>query len=58
MWSNDPTVAAKGACIGPNGNRVRAVTQELHGEKIDIVDYDDDIAAFVTAALTGQGGAG
>lgn len=52
VWSNDPTVAAKGACIGPNGNRVRAVTQELHGEKIDIVDYDDDIAAFVAAALS------
>ncbi|MDP9832150.1 transcription termination factor NusA [Trueperella abortisuis] len=52
VWSNDPTVAAKGACIGPNGQRVRAVTQELQGEKIDIVDYDDDIAAFIAAALS------
>ena len=33
---------AKGACIGPNGARVRAVMSELNGEKIDIVDYDDD----------------
>ncbi|MDV6238179.1 transcription termination factor NusA [Trueperella bernardiae] len=52
VWSNDPTVAAKGACIGPNGQRVRAVTQELQGEKIDIVDYDDDIALFIAAALS------
>lgn len=52
VWSNDPSVAAKGACIGPNGHRVRAVTQELYGEKIDIVDYDDDIARFIAAALS------
>lgn len=52
VWSNDPAVAAKGSCIGPSGQRVRAVTQELQGEKIDIVDYDDDIAAFIAAALS------
>lgn len=52
VWSNDPSVAAKGSCIGPNGQRVRAVTQELQGEKIDIVDYDDDIAAFIAASLS------
>ncbi|VEI12662.1 transcription termination factor NusA [Trueperella bialowiezensis] len=52
VWSNDPVVAAKGSCIGPNGQRVRAVTQELQGEKIDIVDYDDDITAFIAAALS------
>lgn len=52
VWSSDPNVAAKGACIGPNGQRVRAVTQELQGEKIDIVDYDDDPARFVAAALS------
>lgn len=43
---------AKGACIGPLGQRVRAVVSELHGEKIDIVDYNDDLAAFVAAALS------
>jgi N utilization substance protein A len=50
-----PTVAgfnAKGACIGPMGQRVRAVTSELQGEKIDIVDYDEDPATFIAAALS------
>jgi N utilization substance protein A len=45
-------VNAKGACIGPMGQRVRAVVAELHGEKIDIIDYSDDPAAFVAAALS------
>ena len=40
-------VNAKGACIGPMGARVRAVMTELHGEKIDIVDWSDDPAEFV-----------
>ena len=43
---------AKGACIGPMGQRVRAVMSELHGEKIDIVDWDDDPATFVANALS------
>jgi transcription termination/antitermination protein NusA len=43
---------AKGACIGPMGQRVRAVMSELHGEKIDIVDWVDDPAAFVGQALS------
>jgi N utilization substance protein A len=43
---------AKGACIGPVGSRVRAVTTELHGEKIDIVDWDRDPARFVANALS------
>ncbi|MCF4122948.1 transcription termination factor NusA [Antribacter sp. KLBMP9083] len=43
---------AKGACIGPMGARVRAVMAELHGEKIDIVDYSDDPAHFVANALS------
>ena len=47
-----PGVNAKGACIGPMGQRVRAVMAELQGEKIDIVDYDEDPAAFVAAALS------
>src|ERR671932_405373 len=45
-------VNAKGACIGPMGQRVRAVVSELHGEKIDIIDYSDDPATFVAAALS------
>ena len=43
---------AKGACIGPMGSRVRAVMAELHGEKIDIVDYSPDPARFVGSALS------
>ncbi|MEC4020590.1 transcription termination factor NusA [Streptomyces sp. H27-D2] len=43
---------AKGACIGPMGSRVRAVMAELHGEKIDIVDWSDDPAELVAHALS------
>jgi transcription termination/antitermination protein NusA len=43
---------AKGACIGPLGSRVRAVMAELHGEKIDIVDWSDDPVRFVASALS------
>ncbi|MGQ4413172.1 transcription termination factor NusA, partial [[Kitasatospora] papulosa] len=42
----------KGACIGPMGSRVRNVMAELHGEKIDIVDWSDDPAEMVANALS------
>lgn len=42
----------KGSCIGPMGQRVRAVMEELNGEKIDIVDYSEDPAVFVASALS------
>jgi N utilization substance protein A len=45
-------VNAKGACIGPMGQRVRNVMSELAGEKIDIIDYADDPATFVGNALS------
>ena len=45
-------VNAKGACIGPMGQRVRAVMTELGGEKIDIVDYSEDPARFIANALS------
>jgi N utilization substance protein A len=47
-----PGVTAKGACLGPMGARVRAVMTELHGEKIDIVDFSEDPRTFVAAALS------
>ncbi|WP_010533991.1 transcription termination factor NusA [Brachybacterium squillarum] len=47
-----PGLNAKGACIGPMGSRVRSVMNELNGEKIDIVDFDEDPAAYVTNALS------
>src|SRR3954447_552096 len=49
--SNRANVNAKGACIGPMGSRARAVMAELHGEKIDIVDWSDDPATFLAQAL-------
>jgi N utilization substance protein A len=45
-------VNAKGACIGPMGQRVRAVMSELHGEKIDIIDWSDEPSHFVGNALS------
>jgi N utilization substance protein A len=50
--ANDPSVNAKGACIGELGRRVRAVTEELGNEKIDIVDYSPNLATFVANALS------
>jgi N utilization substance protein A len=50
--STVPGVNAKGSCIGPMGQRVRNVMAELHGEKIDIVDWSDDPAELVAHALS------
>ena len=50
--STVPGVNAKGSCIGPMGQRVRQVMTELHGEKIDIVDWSDDPATLVGNALS------
>jgi N utilization substance protein A len=50
--STVPGVNAKGACIGPLGQRVRQVMSELGGEKIDIVDFSDDPAEMIAHALS------
>lgn len=50
--STNKDVSAKGACIGPMGQRVRAVMTELNGEKIDIIDWSPDPARFVGFALS------
>jgi len=52
VQSHQSGVNAKGACIGPVGSRVRNVMAELHGEKIDIVDFSEDPAEFVANALS------
>ncbi len=52
VHSTVPGLNAKGACIGPMGSRVRAVMAELHGEKIDIVDWSQDPGEFIAAALS------
>lgn len=50
--ANEAGINAKGACIGEMGARVRAVMNELNDEKIDIVDYSEDPAKFIAAALS------
>ena len=50
--SHHDDVSAKGACIGPMGQRVRAVMHELNEEKIDIIDWSEDPAEFVGQALS------
>ena len=52
VWSNDPDVDAVGACVGMNGARVGAVVNELHGEKIDIINWDDNPAFLIENALS------
>ena len=52
VHSKVPGVNAKGACIGPMGQRVRNVMNELQGEKIDIVDWSEDPAELVAHALS------
>jgi len=52
VYSKIPGVNAKGACIGPMGSRIRAIMAELHGEKIDVVDFSEDPRTFVAAALS------
>jgi N utilization substance protein A len=51
VWSNDGNVDPVGACVGARGARVRMVTTELRGEKVDIVPFSDDPAEFVSRAL-------
>ncbi len=52
VLSHNADVSAKGACIGPMGQRVRAVMHELNEEKIDIIDYSPDPTIFVKEALS------
>ena len=51
VWSNDENVDPIGACVGPKGQRVAAIVEELRGEKIDIIKYSEDPATFIAAAL-------
>ncbi|MFH0731955.1 MAG: transcription termination factor NusA [Candidatus Omnitrophota bacterium] len=52
VFSKDPKVDSVGACVGVRGQRVKNIVRELHGEKIDIVRYNDDIAEYAKAALS------
>ncbi|MBE6939788.1 MAG: transcription termination/antitermination protein NusA [Ruminococcaceae bacterium] len=51
VWSADENVDPIGACVGPRGQRVGAIVDELRGEKIDIIKYSEDPAEFIAAAL-------
>lgn len=52
VWSNNPNVDAVGACVGMNGARVNAIVDELRGEKIDIVNWDDNPGNLIQNALS------
>ena len=52
VWSNDPNVDAVGACVGINGSRVNAINAELRGEKVDIVNWDENPGNLIQNALS------
>lgn len=52
IFSHDPTIDGIGACIGPKGERTKLITQELSGEKIDIIAWNPDIKEYIINALT------
>ena len=52
VWSNDPDVDPVGACVGMNGARVNAIVEELRGEKIDIINWDENPAILIENALS------
>ncbi len=52
VFSTDPQVDAVGACVGPRGARVERIVNELHNEKIDIIEYDSDSAIYIAKALS------
>ena len=51
VWSADENVDPIGACVGPKGQRVANIVEELRGEKIDIIKWSEDPAQFIAAAL-------
>lgn len=52
VWSNDPDVDPVGACVGVNGSRVNSIVDELKGEKIDIINWDENPALLIENALS------
>ena len=52
VYSNDPDVDAVGACVGMNGIRVNSIVEELRGEKIDIINWDENPALMIENALS------
>jgi len=52
VYSDNPNVDPRGACIGEKGSRIARIIEELHGEKLDVVKYDADPAVFIENALS------
>jgi len=52
VWSHNPDVDPVGACVGMNGSRVNAIVDELHGEKIDIINWDENPGILIENALS------
>ena len=52
VFSSDPQVDAVGACVGQRGIRVERIVNELHNEKIDIIEWDSDPAVYIAKALS------
>jgi N utilization substance protein A len=52
VWSNNPNVDAVGACVGVNGSRVNLIVDELRGEKIDVVNWDENPGNLIQNALS------
>ena len=52
VWSADPNVDPIGACVGPRGQRVNTIVDELKGEKMDIIKWSEDPAEYIAAALS------
>ena len=51
VWSHDENMDPIGACVGPKGQRVSTIVEELRGEKIDIIKFSEDPAEYIAAAL-------
>ncbi|MEG1581895.1 MAG: transcription termination factor NusA [Clostridia bacterium] len=52
VYSADPEIDPVGACVGNKGSRVNAIVDELHGEKVDIIEYSSDATEFIARALS------
>lgn len=55
VWSDDENIDPVGACIGKKGIRINTVSEELNGEKIDVIPYSDDVPSFIVNALSPAG---
>ncbi|MDO4558095.1 MAG: helix-hairpin-helix domain-containing protein, partial [Planctomycetia bacterium] len=51
VWSGDPRVDCVGACVGIRGSRIRSIHEELGGERIDVIPWDDDPLVFIANSL-------